>query len=60
MRILVKQLLQEVKSLSGWIVYIVDDNENPIVADVCEKDGLMDMITDFQQRIIRFKSETVS
>ena len=60
MRILAKQLLREVKSLSGWIVYIVDDNENPIVADVCEKDGLMDMITDFQQRIIRFKSETVS
>ena len=57
MRIIVKQLLREVKSLSGWIVYIVDDNENPIVADVCEKDGLMDMITDFQQRIIRFKTK---
>ena len=60
MKILAKQLSPEVKSLRGWIVYIIDDNENPIVADVCEKDGLMDMITDFQQRIVRFKSETVS
>ena len=60
MRIIVKQLLREVKSLSGWIVYIVDDNENPIVADVCGKDGLIDMIDDFQQRIIRFKLKSVS
>ena len=60
MRIIVKQLLREVKTLSGWIVYIVDDNENPIVADVCEKDGLIDMIDDFQQRIIRFKLKSVS
>jgi hypothetical protein len=57
MRILAKQLSPEVKTLNGWIVYIVDDNENPIVADVCEKDGLIDMITDFQQRIIRFKTK---
>tara|TARA_R110000824_G_scaffold378102_1_gene569552 strand:- start:282 stop:389 length:108 start_codon:yes stop_codon:yes gene_type:complete len=32
----------------------VDENENPIVADVCEKDGLMDMITDFQRRMSLF------
>jgi hypothetical protein len=60
MKILVKQLSPEVKSLRGWIVYIIDDNENPIVADVCGKDGLIDMIDDFQQRIIKFKSKSVS
>ena len=54
MRILAKQLKPEVKTISGWIVYIVDENENPIVADVCEKDGLMDMITDFQRRMSLF------
>jgi hypothetical protein len=51
MRILAKQLLREVKTLSGWIVYIVDDNENPIVAEVCNSDELMDLISDFQERI---------
>lgn len=60
MKILAKQLSPEVKSLRGWIVYIIDDNENPIVADVCEKDGLINMIDDFQQRIIRFKLKSVS
>ena len=48
MRILVKQLPPEVESCSGFIVYVVDDNDNPITAKICEYELLKDTLDEFR------------
>ncbi len=58
MRILAKQLAREVKTLSGWIVYIVDENENPLEAEVCSLDELTVVINQLQKKIDKLKSES--
>ena len=58
MRILAKQLSAEVKTLSGWIVYLVDENENSLEAEVCSLDELTLVITQLQKKIDKLKSES--
>ncbi len=48
MRILVKQISPEVKSVSGWIVYVMDVTDRPLEAKVCELDDLVSTIKNFQ------------
>jgi hypothetical protein len=50
MKILVKLLSPEVKTLSGWIVYVMDDNDNALQADVCDLDSLVNVITKFKTK----------
>jgi len=45
MKILVKQISQEVESVKGWIVYVMDVNDRPLKAEICELDGLVPTIT---------------
>lgn len=44
MEILVKQISQEVVSVKGWIVYVMDVTGRPIQAEVCELDDLIPTI----------------
>ena len=55
-RILAKQLSPEVKTLSGWIVYVVDENENPLEAEICSLEELTDLIKKLQKKINKLKS----
>ena len=48
MRVITKQLSQEVESCKGHIVYVVDDNENPIEADICDLIDLKEVIENFK------------
>lgn len=48
MRIITKQIPQEVESCKGHIVYVVDDNNNPIEADICELIDLKEVIENFK------------
>ena len=50
MKILVKMLSQEVKSIDGWIVYVMDDNDNAVEADVCDLNSLVSVITKFETK----------
>jgi len=50
MRILVKQLSPEVKTLSGWLVYVIDEAERPIEAEVCELDDLVETVKVFESK----------
>jgi hypothetical protein len=50
MKILVKLLSPEVKTLSGWIVYVMDDNDNPIEAEVCELESLVETVRGFESK----------
>ena len=47
MKILVKQISPEVKSVSGWLVYVMD-NDRPIEAKICELDDLVYTIRIFE------------
>ena len=58
MKILAKQLAAEVKTLSGWIVYIVDENENPLEAEVCSLEELTEVINQLQKKINRLNTES--
>ena len=48
MRIITKQLPQEVESCSGHIVYVVDENDRPIEADICDLIDLKEVIENFK------------
>ena len=48
MRVITKQLSLEVESCKGHIVYVVDDNENPIEADICDLIDLKEVIDNFK------------
>lgn len=50
MKILVKQLSPEVKTLSGWLVYVIDETERPIEAEVCELDDLISTVKVFESK----------
>jgi len=50
MKILVKLLSPEVKTLNGWIVYVMDDNDNPIEAEVCELESLVETVRGFESK----------
>lgn len=50
MKILVKLLSPEVKTLSGWIVYVMDDNDKPIEAEVCELESLVETVRGFESK----------
>ncbi len=50
MKILVKLLSPEVKTLSGWIVYVMDDNDTPIEAEVCELELLVETVRSFESK----------
>jgi hypothetical protein len=45
MEILVKQISQEVESVKGWIVYVMDVTGRPLTAKICELDNLVPTIT---------------
>ena len=44
MKILVKQISQEVESVSGWIVYVMDVSGRPLTAKICDLDDLVPTI----------------
>lgn len=48
MKILAKQISPEVKSVSGWIVYVMDVTGRPIKAKVCDLDELVPTIRIFE------------
>ena len=48
MEILVKQISQEVESVKGWIVYVMDVNDRPLKAEICELDGLVPTIKELE------------
>jgi len=48
MKIITKQLPQEVESCSGHIVYVVDDNDRAIEADICDLVDLIKVIENFK------------
>jgi hypothetical protein len=48
MRIITKQLPQEVESCSGHIVYVVDETDRPIEADICDLIKLQEVIENFK------------
>ena len=50
MKIITKRLTDDVKSCSGHIVYVVDDNNKSIEADICELDTLGDVILNFKRK----------
>lgn len=39
MRVIAKQLLAEVQTISGWIVYVMLD-DRPLEAEICQLDNL--------------------
>lgn len=41
-------LSQEVKSASGWLVYVLTDTDQSIEAEVCELDTLVKTISKFE------------
>ena len=43
-------LSPEVKSIDGWIVYVMDDNDIAVEADVCDLDSLVNVITKFKTK----------
>ena len=47
-KILVKQISQEVESVKGWIVYVMDVNDRPLKAEICELDGLVPTIKELE------------
>jgi len=48
MEILVKQISQEVESVKGWIVYVMDVSGRPLAAKICELDDLVPTINNFE------------
>jgi len=48
MEILAKQISQEVQSVKGWIVYVMDSTGRPIQAEVCDLDNLIPTILKFE------------
>jgi|TARA_R100000951_G_scaffold115310_1_gene123002 hypothetical protein len=48
MKILVKQLPQEVTTIKGHIVYVMNDDGRPIEADVCDLIDLKEVIENFK------------
>ena len=44
MEILAKQISQEVQSVNGWIVYVMDATGRPLQAEICELDDLVPTI----------------
>jgi len=48
MKILVKALSPEVKSVKGWLVYVLSETNQSIEASVCDIDNLVKTITDFE------------
>jgi len=48
MKILAKQISPEVKSVSGWIVYVMDVTGRPLEAKVCDLDELVPTIRIFE------------
>lgn len=48
MKILVKQISQEVESVSGWIVYVMDVSGRPLKAEICELDDLVPTIINLE------------
>jgi hypothetical protein len=48
MEILVKQISQEVESVNGWIVYVMDVNGRPLKAKICELDDLVPTIINLE------------
>lgn len=48
MKILAKQISPEVKSVSGWIVYVMDVTGRPIEAKICDLDELVPTIRIFE------------
>ena len=48
MKILVKQISQEVESVKGWIVYVMDVNDRPLKAEICELDTLVTTIINLE------------
>lgn len=48
MKILIKQLPPEVESCSGFIVYVMDDNDNPITAKICDYESLANTLEEFK------------
>jgi hypothetical protein len=49
MKILAKQLSPEVKSVKGWIVYVMDF-ERPIEAEICELNDLKYTINKYKTK----------
>jgi len=47
-KILVKQISQEVESVNGWIVYVMDISGRPLAAKICELDDLVSTITNLE------------
>lgn len=45
-----KQLKPAVTSISGWIVYVMNEDDRPIVAEVCNFDDLHKIISDFKTK----------
>ena len=43
-----KNVSQEVESVKGWIVYVMDVTGRPIQAEVCELDDLVPTIKKFE------------
>jgi len=48
MEILAKQIPQEVQSVKGWIVYVMDVTGRPITAEICDLDYLVPTILKFE------------
>lgn len=49
MNIVVKQLQPEVKSISGWIVYVMAGNV-AVEAEICEQIHLRKIVRDFKTK----------
>ena len=41
-------LSQEVKSVNGWIVYVLTETDQSIEAEICELDSLVKTISKFE------------
>jgi len=50
MRIVAKEIPVEVKSTAGFIVYLLDENENPLTAEITELDGLEKTIKELKEK----------
>lgn len=50
LNIIAKQLKPEVTTISGWIVYVMNENDRPIEAKVCNLVDLGCIIDDFKTK----------
>jgi len=48
MRVIAKQISKNVKTVNGWIVYVMDNTDRPIEADICDFIDLKEVIEIFK------------